>query len=715
MTHQDDATLDDIAIEPQGSAQSDVLPHVASSVSASLAHQADSRENLLHSSSSSSSSDASEDSDDDDNDSDDPNDGEKYVPDRIGPSSLSLADAGDGEVEVEGTYSGNSGEGSAREPSSGCRGRRLMYPGEGMWQDIRRRAPWILRDIVDGIHPKSIASIAFMFFASIAPALTFGMMLNTRTEGAQGIMEVLFSTALCGMVYAAISGQPMIIMGVTGPICIFCISIFTLANQIGLPYLPWISVIGLWSAAMHFLLALVNLSVVVRFVTRFTLETFGVLIAIIYLVDAFKVLVGLYINDQIQVSLLSTLWALGTCALAYTLHGARQWRILPNIVCRTLADCAVPIAIGVFTGLVYIPWFYSADPYFLDVPSSFRPTPDRSWWVFLQYGDLPVWSYFAAIPPAMLLTALIFFDHNVSSMLAQVDEYGLKKGTSFHYDFFVVGILIAICSILGIPFTHGLIPQAPMHVRSMASVQIDTDPITGKKSERIVSVRENRLTGFFHAALIGVLAIWGQIILRVFPSSVLTGLFLFMGLTSLEEGQFWNRVKLLLVWGEKRNHFRHLRFVKHVHVVKQTVYTVVQIACAALIYAVTETPAGLIFPMLVLLLIPVRSLIMPRVFSKRDLYYLDNNKNNPDLLEPLTEEEKEKLKWRRMYLKLKHKMNDTKMVQKMKSKRSPTTAENDHISGEDEPVESRSTTPVVDESSSNDLELQEVKKEDDTA
>ena len=32
-----------------------------------------------------------------------------------------------------------------------------------------------------------------------------------------------------------------------------------------------------------------------------------------------------------------------------------------------------------------------------------------------------------------ILTVLFFFDHNVSSLLCQVPEFGLKKGSSYHW------------------------------------------------------------------------------------------------------------------------------------------------------------------------------------------------------------------------------------------------------------------------------------------
>jgi VIT1/CCC1 family predicted Fe2+/Mn2+ transporter len=85
-----------------------------------------------------------------------------------------------------------------------------LIPGSGIFQDIKRRLPFYFSDYYQGIHPKILFSTFFMFFTSIAPALAFGFLLDLKTNQAIGVVEVLFSTALCGIIYAIISGQPMV-------------------------------------------------------------------------------------------------------------------------------------------------------------------------------------------------------------------------------------------------------------------------------------------------------------------------------------------------------------------------------------------------------------------------------------------------------------------------------------------------------------------------
>ena len=49
---------------------------------------------------------------------------------------------------------------------------------------------------------------------------------------------------------------------------------------------------------------------------------------------------------------------------------------------------------------------------------------------------------FAAIVPALMVAGLYFFDHSVASQLAQLKEYNLKKPSAYHYDIFVLGVMV---------------------------------------------------------------------------------------------------------------------------------------------------------------------------------------------------------------------------------------------------------------------------------
>ncbi|MHC4910549.1 MAG: PTS sugar transporter subunit IIA, partial [Planctomycetota bacterium] len=80
---------------------------------------------------------------------------------------------------------------------------------EGVIQDLRRRMPLYGSDLRDGIHPKTVATTLFLFFACVAPAVAFGGLMATLTGGEIGAMEMIVATAVGGTVYALTSGQPL--------------------------------------------------------------------------------------------------------------------------------------------------------------------------------------------------------------------------------------------------------------------------------------------------------------------------------------------------------------------------------------------------------------------------------------------------------------------------------------------------------------------------
>jgi len=109
------------------------------------------------------------------------------------------------------------------------------------------------------------------------------------------------------------------------------------------------------------------------------------------------------------------------------------------------------------------------------MPEKFEPSiPTRNWIVLLDMQGLPLVHYISAIVPGMILTMLFFFDHNVSSALTQDKSFNLQKGTSYHWDFVVVGIIVGILSVLGLPLTNCVLPQSPLHVKSLTYKTVTT-------------------------------------------------------------------------------------------------------------------------------------------------------------------------------------------------------------------------------------------------
>ena len=63
---------------------------------------------------------------------------------------------------------------------------------------------------------------------------------------------------------------------------------------------------------------------------------------------------------------------------------------------------------------------------------------------------MPILYIIGAFIPATMIAVLYYFDHNVSSQLAQQQEFNLRKPPSYHYDLLVLGFMVCILfEILG--------------------------------------------------------------------------------------------------------------------------------------------------------------------------------------------------------------------------------------------------------------------------
>ena len=121
----------------------------------------------------------------------------------------------------------------------------LTYSGRlfgGLKQDIARRLPHYLGDFREGLHAKCAGSTLFLFFACLAPAVTFGGIMAIQTGGQIGAIEMIVASAFCGVVYALLSGQPLIILGGTGPLLVFTAILYQICSDMAIPFLPYLCV-----------------------------------------------------------------------------------------------------------------------------------------------------------------------------------------------------------------------------------------------------------------------------------------------------------------------------------------------------------------------------------------------------------------------------------------------------------------------------------------
>lgn len=266
--------------------------------------------------------------------------------------------------------------------------------------------------------------------------------------------------------------------------------------------------------------------------------------------------------------------------------------------------------------LASVIWFYDVETETLPANDAVQPTIERSW--LINLFDAPRWVRLASIGPAILAAVLVYLDQNITARLINSRDNKLQKGEAYHHDLAVMGMLIVVCSLFGLPWLVAATVRSLNHLRSLATVEevLDRD---GETHERTLHVRETRVTGLAIHLLIG-LSVLALPLLKVIPMSVLFGLFLFMGIVSMAGNQFFERLRL---WLMDSSLYPATHYIRRVPVWTIHKFTLLQLVCLLVLGVVELSPLGILFPLFVVLLVPVRFLA-GRLFKPEHLEALDS-------------------------------------------------------------------------------------------
>uniref|UniRef100_A0AAY4DVD9 Anion exchange protein n=1 Tax=Denticeps clupeoides TaxID=299321 RepID=A0AAY4DVD9_9TELE len=530
----------------------------------------------------------------------------------------------------------------------------------GLIRDARRRYPKYISDFRDSLNPQCMAAVIFIYFAALSPAITFGGLLGEKTEGLIGVSELIVATSVQGMLFCLLGAQPLLVVGFSGPLLVFEEAFFSFCKDNEMEYLVGRVWIGFWLIIIVVLMVAFEGSFLVRFVSRFTQEIFSILISLIFIYETFSKLakvrpseihcfnymkiitlkpdnttasilpanetmhVPSIVSGEPNTALLSLVLMSGTFFIAFYLRKFKNSAFFPGRLRRVIGDFGVPIAI-----LIMVLVDYSIrDTYTqkLSVPSGFSVTsPDKRGWIVNPLGmnqSFPIWMMAASILPALLVFILIFMETQITSLIVSKKERMLVKGSGFHLDLLIIVALGGTCALFGLPWMAAATVRSVTHVNALTVMSKAVAP--GDKP-RIQEVKEQRVTGFLVALLVGLSIVIGEL-LRQIPIAVLFGIFLYMGVMSLNGIQLTERILLLLM--PPKYHPDHT-YVRKVRTLRMHLYTAVQVVCLAVLWAVMSTVASLAFPFVLILTVPIKMFLLPRIFSSREMHYLDSDDAEP--------------------------------------------------------------------------------------
>ncbi|KAM9709533.1 anion exchange protein 3 isoform 2-T2 [Menidia menidia] len=555
--------------------------------------------------------------------------------------------------------------------------KRSGIPFGGLIHDIRRRYPQYVSDLKDALDMQCVAAVIFIYFAALSPTITFGGLLGKtnipklnsmtlrhfesimklllfhtgeKTEGMMGVTELIVSTATLGVIFSLLGGQPLLIIGFSGPLLVFEEAFYKFCQAYDFEYLTGRVWIGFWLIFIVLVMVAAEGSFLVRYISPFTQEIFAFLISLIFIYETFSKLIKVFkehplmamyptdsttpdglpnfdapVFNQPNTALLSLVLMMGTFFVAFFLRKFRNSRFLGGKARRIIGDFGIPISILVSVLLDYsITDTYTQK---LNVPSGFSVTsPDKRSWLISPFGDkqpFPTWMMGASVVPALLVFILIFMETQITSLIVSKKERRLMKGSGFHLDLLLIVVLGAICPLFGLPWLTAATVRSVTHVNALTVMSKATAP--GEKP-MIQEVKEQRLTGLLVSVLVGMSIVMTNV-LRLIPLAVLFGIFLYMGVTSLTGIQLYERITLMVT--PAKHHPDHI-YVTKVKTWRMNMFTIIQLACIVALWVVKSTVASLAFPFILIMTVPLRRLILSRIFEERELQALDCDEDSPN-------------------------------------------------------------------------------------
>jgi boron transporter len=161
---------------------------------------------------------------------------------------------------------------------------------------------------------------------------------------------------------------------------------------------------------MHWILAITNACNGLTYVTRFSCDIFGFYVAFIYLQKGIQVLTRQWGLAGETSAFLSVTVALLVLMSGYVCGMLGESSLFQRHVRKFIEDYGVPLTVVFFSGFVYYGHMKSVAVQTLPTTRSFHPTMNRDWLVDLW--NIDIGEVFLAIPFAILLTILFYFDHN---------------------------------------------------------------------------------------------------------------------------------------------------------------------------------------------------------------------------------------------------------------------------------------------------------------
>eukprot|EP00794_Sanderia_malayensis_P018297 gene18297-20120_t len=533
-----------------------------------------------------------------------------------------------------------------------------------------------MNDVTDAFNSQCIGCICFTYILILAMITIYGKLYKQYTDSYLSEREHLLSLAINGILHSLFSGQPLVILGFTFPLVIFDAALYKICQLTDLDFLSFRMWVGIWTVIFMLMLIAFSVSIYIRYFTRFTLEIYIVVVALVVLYNTFSCVddirrqspvsaqyshdnnclcvvhatkainasaapvlaintssnnatqskhLGALISDCVRsggvlvgtscnngVYFLSIILTLLSVLLVSALAMLRMGGYFPAIFRRMTGDFATLITVILMSMLAFS-YRNQVNILYVNFPGTFAPAePKRSSWMVKALAGNPLWTILVACIPAIFLTMTLFIEQHLTALIVNRRESKLKKRYGYHLDLLLITIGLLVSSIFGLPFTAG---SAVISVSHIQSLYIDC---TEYQRNKVKGVREQRVTAIAVFVLVAISPVMSSA-LKYIPQTVLFGVMIFAGVRILNNVEFIERLKVMAMPKKKQPDLLCLRQVPTLNVY---LYTIIQLFCILVLWAIRMTYAAVIFPVAMVLTMLLRFLLS-KIFRTHHLVVLD--------------------------------------------------------------------------------------------
>uniref|UniRef100_A0A6G1S4T6 Sodium bicarbonate transporter-like protein 11 n=1 Tax=Aceria tosichella TaxID=561515 RepID=A0A6G1S4T6_9ACAR len=163
----------------------------------------------------------------------------------------------------------------------------------GLIDDLKRRSKFYLSDFTDGFLGdrslyKTISTTIFLYFSVLLPCIAFGVVDTNNTDGHIDPKKTMIGQAMGGLFFALFSGQPLIVVMTTAPLCIYVKLIYQISQDLDVDFGSFYACVGLWMALFLVIFSITNASTLMKHCTRSTEDIFALFTAFAFGSDGIR-------------------------------------------------------------------------------------------------------------------------------------------------------------------------------------------------------------------------------------------------------------------------------------------------------------------------------------------------------------------------------------------------------------------------------------------